>query len=147
MIRGVTKTEGSITVFHPKDNLDTVHVKAFVKKIHELLDSGRLYLVLDLAEVEEICLLGMVSISTIFNKCRQMGGALKIASLTDEVHDAFLETNLINTVDVYDGVLDAIKSFRHENLLKAKTLSGSYFVQEKNSFVAWDRLPAGHFYH
>lgn len=142
MIRGITKTEGSITVFHLKDNLDTAHVKAFARKIHELLESGRIFLVLDLSQVEEICLLGLVSISNVFNKCRQVGGALKIAGLTNSVRESFEDTNLINTVEVYDNVLEAIKSYRSANLLKAKNLSGSFFDEEHQSFVPWDRLQA-----
>lgn len=110
------------------------------------MESGRLFLVLDLSQVEEVCLLGMVSISAIFNKCRQEGGALKIAGLTEEVREAFEETNLINTIEVYENVLEAIKSFRSTNLLKARSYSGSFYVQENNSFVAWDRLQARNYY-
>ncbi len=142
MIRGITKTEGSITVFHLKDNLDTQHVKAFARKIYDLMETGRIFLVLDLSQVDEVCLMGMVSISAIFNKCRQMGGALKIAGLTEPVRESFEETNLINTVEVFDNVLEAIKSFRSTNLLKTKSLSGSYFVEENQAFVPWERLQA-----
>jgi len=142
MIRGITKTEGSITVFHLKDNLDTHHVKAFVRKIHDLMESGRIFLILDLSQVQEVCLLGMVSISNIFNKCRQQGGSLKISGLTTEVRECFEETNLINTIEIQENVLEAIKSFRSTNLLKAKNLSGSFYIEEENSFVPWDRLQA-----
>src|SRR5690606_37658174 len=105
MIRGVTKTEGSVTIFHLKDNLTPKKVKAFVQKSQDLIDSGRVNLILDLGSVHEICLMGLVSISSIFNKCRNAGGALKICSLTPEVRRAFRETNPINTVEVFDTAL------------------------------------------
>jgi len=146
MIRGVTKTEGSISIFHLKDNLTTKKVKSFTKKMQDLLDSGRTHLILDMSSVDDVCLMGLVSISSIFNKCRQLGGALKVCSLTPEVRQAFRETNLINTVEVYDTPLEALKSFRSKNLLKVRAFSGSFYIEEKNAFFAWDRLPARSYY-
>ena len=145
MFEGEMKSEGRITVFHLKDDLSTERVKHFLKKMNDLLAEGRHYLVLDLAEVYEVSLIGMVGISSIFNRCRQAGGALKVAHLTPRVRKAFRNTNLINTIEVYDDVLEAIKSFRSQNLLKAKQYSGSFFLKDRNSFVGWDRLPlSGH---
>lgn len=146
MIRGVTKTEGSVTVFHLKDDLDTDKVKAFIKKIQDLIDSGRSNIIVDMSSCHYICVLGLVSISSIFNKCRQSGGALKIAALTPEVRDAFRETNLINTIEVYDTPLEALKSYQSDNLLKAKAYSGSFYIEEDNAFVPWDRLPVRSYY-
>lgn len=141
MIRSVTQNEGSITVFHLKENLSTEKVKDFTKKMHELIESGRIFISLDLSAVQEVCLLGLVSISSIFNRCRQAGGALKVVGLTPNVRKAFRETNLINTIEVFENSLEAIKSFRSKNLLKSKNLSGSFFIEEKQAFVGWDRLP------
>ena len=141
MFEGELRTEGRITIFQLKDDLTTDRVKPFLRKINDLLLSGRHYLVLDLTEVYETSLMAMVGISSLFNKCRQNGGALKIAGLTPPVRKAFRMTNLINTVEVFDDVLDAVKSFKSTNLLKSKTLSGSFFLKDKNAFVGWDRLP------
>jgi hypothetical protein len=66
---------------------------------------------------------------------------LKVASLTPSVRRSFRQTNLINTIEVFDDVMDAVKSFRSHNLLKSKTFAGSFFIKEQNSFVGWDRLP------
>lgn len=146
MIRSVTKTEGNITVFHLKENLDVRKVKAFAKKASELIEAGRIHLVLDLSGVDEICLMGLVAISSLFNKCRQAGGALKVVSLTGRVRRKFRETNLINTIEVFENPVDGIKSFRTKNLLKAHHYSGSFFLEDKQSFVAWDRLSQGAIY-
>jgi anti-anti-sigma factor len=141
MIGGETKFEGRITVFHLKDDLTTDRVKAFLKKMEDLIAQERVFLVVDLASAKEISLMGMVAISAIFNKCRQAGGMLKVASLTPSVRRSFRQTNLINTIEVFDDVMDAVKSFRSHNLLKSKTFAGSFFIKEQNSFVGWDRLP------
>jgi anti-anti-sigma factor len=141
MIDGTSHTEGRITVFHLKDDLTPQKVKAFLRKMEDLLAEDRIHIVLDMAAVYEVSMLGMVAISSIFNKCRQAGGAMKVASLTPMVRKAFRQTNLINTIEVYDDVLEGVKSFRQHNLLKAKTFSGSFYLKDKESFVPWDRLP------
>lgn len=141
MIDGVARNEGKITVFHLKDDLTRENVKSFVIKMNELVEEGRVHLVLDLENVYEVSLLGMMAISYIFNRCRQAGGAFKIAQLTPPVRKGFRLSNLINTVEVYDDVIDAVKSFRSQNLLRSKHFSGSFFVKEKNAFFGWDRLP------
>lgn len=140
MISGTSQQEGRITVFHLKDDLVPSRVKAFLVKMEELLAEGRFFIVLDLSSVQEVSLMGMVAISSIFNKCRQAGGALKIAQLNPLVRRAFRQTNLINTVEVFDEVLEAVKSYRSQNLLKARQFSGSFFLKDRNAFVGWDRL-------
>jgi len=141
MIRASTKQEGSATLFQLKDNLTTRKVKDFARRIQELIDSDRVHLIIDLSEVQEVCLLGLVAISSAFNKCRQNGGALKVCNLTTEVRQVFRETNLINTVEVFDTALDALKSFQSQNLLRSKKYSGSFYIEERNAFFGWDRLP------
>jgi len=142
MIRGVTRTEGAITIFHLRENLSPKKVKPFIKKLQDLIDSGRTHVVLDLSSVNEICVMGLVSISSIFNKCRSLHGAFKVCSLTPEARKIFRDTNLINTIEVFDTPLEALKSFHSENLLRSRHFSGSFYIEEKNAFVGWDRLPA-----
>lgn len=145
MIDGEARNEGRITVFQLKDDLSADRVKSFVKRIYSLLDEGRYHLVIDLSQVYEISLIGMVGLSSIFNRCRQNGGALKVSGLTPAVRKAFRGTNLINTIEVYEETMDAVKSFRSQNLLRTKHYSGSFFLKEKNAFVGWERLPmSGH---
>lgn len=147
MIKGHTQSEGRITVFHLRDDLTTKRAKAFSKKVDALLRQGRHFLILDISEVEEICLLGQVAISSLSNKCRHAGGSLKIAGLSYEVRRSFKRTNLINTIETYDTVLDAVKSYRSENLLKRKNYSGSYYLKDRKAFVAWDELPIPEYVH
>jgi anti-sigma B factor antagonist len=143
MIRSITKKEGSVTVFHLRENLEANRTKAFVKKLYDLVDSGRVHIVLEMSHVKNVSLLGMVAISHLFNRCRQEGGALKVVNLTNHVRESFEESNLINTVEVYGSVVEALKSFQSHNLLEAKRFSGSFYVETENAFVAWDRLPVG----
>ncbi len=141
MIYGETRTEGKVTVFRLLSDLSTENVKPFLKKMNELLDESRVFLILDMSDVEEVSLLGMVAISSVFNRCRQAGGALKIAQLTPPVRRAFRATNLINTIEVYEETVEALKTFNSHNLLKAKNFAGSFFLKDRNAFVGWDRYP------
>ncbi|MDB5038499.1 MAG: hypothetical protein JWQ35_2027 [Bacteriovoracaceae bacterium] len=146
MINGESKQEGKITIFQLRDDLTTSKVKAFLKKMNEIVELGHRFIVLDLSQVDEVCLLAMVSISSIFNRVRQSGGALKIVGLTPSVRRGFRQTNLINTIEVFDEALEAVKSFKSHNLLRSKHFSGSFFLKDSNSFVGWDRLPlTGHY--
>jgi len=146
MINGESRQEGKITVFQLKEDLTTSKVKAFLKKMNQIIEVGHRFIILDLSKVDEVCLLGMVSISSIFNRCRQMGGALKISGLTPNVRKSFRQTNLINTIEVFDESIEAIKSFKTNNLLRSKHFSGSFYIKDSNSFVGWDRLPqTGHY--
>ncbi len=141
MIEGQAKKEGKVTIFQVRDDLTSERVKSFLKRIDEIISSGNLYIILDLSHVEETSMLALVAISSLSNQCRQSGGILKVAGLQSQVRRAFRRTNLINTVEVYDEVLDAIRSFKSQNLLKGKGHSGSFYVKDLNAFVPWDRLP------
>ena len=141
MIEGQAKKEGKITIFQVRDDLTSERVKSFLKRVDEIISNGNRYVVLDLSHVEEASMLALVAISSLSNQCRQAGGILKVAGLQPTVRRAFRKTNLINTVEVYDEVLDAIRSFKSQNLLKSKSASGSFYVKDLNAFVPWDRLP------
>ena len=141
MIEGQAKKEGKITIFQVRDDLVSERVKSFMKKVDQMISSGNRFIVLDLTHVEEISMLALVAISSLSNQCRQAGGILKVAGLQTLVRRAFRRTNLINTVEVYDETLDAIRSFKSQNLLKGKSHSGSFYVADLNAFVPWDRLP------
>jgi len=141
MIRSVTKSEGNVCVFHLKEDLPPKKVKSFLRKVSDLIDGGRVNIILDLSSVSEISTIGLVAISSLFNRCRSLGGSLKICSLTPPVRAEFRETNLINTVEVFDTPLEAMKAFHSQNLLKARNYSGSFYIENRNAFVAWDRIP------
>lgn len=147
MLKNNMQNLGKITVFHLNEDLPASRVKIFTKKLHELIESGRTNISLDLSGVREVSLLGLVAISSIFNKCAQMGGALKIVGLTPKVRKLFRDTNLINTIEVYESSLEAMQSFRSRNLLKSKAQPGAFYLEDSNLFVAWDRLPARSPYH
>lgn len=141
MIRSIIKTEGSVSVFYVQEDLRARRVKDFAKKLNGLIDSGRIDLILDLGHVTEISMIALVTISSAFNKCRQQGGNLKISGLTPDVRNAFRETNLINTLEVYDSALEALKSFQRKNIIQSKNYTGSYYNNDSGCFVSWERIP------
>jgi anti-anti-sigma factor len=142
MLKNNTQNLGKITVFHLNEDLPPNRVKVFTKTLNDLVESGRVHISLDLSGTREISLIGLVAISSIFNKCAQLGGSLKIVGLTPKVRSLFRETNLINTIEVYENSLEAIQSFRSKSLVKAKAHPGAFYFEDTNSFVAWDRLQA-----
>lgn len=141
MINGALRQEGRIVIFHLHEDLHNGNVKAFMKRLYDLVEKGRTQMVLDLSEVMDVSLMGMVAISALFNKCRQKGGAFKVACLNPTVRRSFRNTNLINTIECYEELLEAVKSFSSQNLLRSRHYSGSFYLKERGAFVGWDRIP------
>jgi anti-sigma B factor antagonist len=138
---GQIQNKGKLTIYKLCDPLTVSNVKPFLIEMHSLIAEGKTHIILDLSDVKIICLMAMVGISNLFNECRLKGGALKVACLSPQVRRAFSQTNLINTVEIFEEASEAAKSFESKNLLKSQTLSGSYFMEDSESFVVWDRIP------
>ena len=103
--------EGNVSIYRFRGPLTTGYVKSFVKEVYDLIGNKQTQIIIDLSEVKMICLMGMVSISNIYNECRQNSGALKVAGLTPQVKRVFQQTNLINTIEIFESVSEAYKSF------------------------------------
>ncbi len=81
------------------------------KMVRELVDGGRLKILLNLAEVHYIDSAGVGELVNTFTTVRGAGGELKIASLTKRVHDVIQLTRLYTIFDVQPDEHSALKSF------------------------------------
>ncbi len=84
--------------------------------IRELVAAGKKKVILNLAEVRYIDSSGIGEISANTTTLGRMGGALRIAHLTDKVQDLLVITKLLSAFDCYDTVEEALDSFDAEKL-------------------------------
>ena len=79
--------------------------------VRQLLETGRKYIVLNLADVTYIDSSGIGELVSSFTAVKKEGGELKLLHLTKKVHDLLLITKLFTVFDVHDDEEKAIASF------------------------------------
>ena len=79
--------------------------------VRQLLDQGRKFIVLNLADVSYIDSSGIGELVSSFTAAKKEGGELKLLNLTKKVHDLLLITKLFTVFDVHDDEEKAIASF------------------------------------
>jgi len=104
-----TEIFNDVIVVHAPDELNRDQSEAFETRLCTL---DRRRVVLDLDGVESIDSQGLTSLLDVQDKLRATGGELKIAA-TNATNRKILEiTRLDQQLEVFDSVLDAVKSFR-----------------------------------
>jgi len=84
---------------------------ALRKTVRDLLDKGKKKIVVNLAEVHYIDSSGVGELVGSFTATRNQGGDLKLANLTEKVHDLLQITKLYTIFDIKDDEFTAVKSF------------------------------------
>jgi anti-sigma B factor antagonist len=79
--------------------------------VRDLLDQGRKFIVLNLADVAYIDSSGIGEMVSSFTTVRKEGGELKLLNLTKKVHDLLLITKLFTVFDVHTDEGKALASF------------------------------------
>ncbi len=79
--------------------------------VRQLLETGRRYIVLNLADVSYIDSSGIGELVSSFTAVKKEGGELKLLHLTKKVHDLLLITKLFTVFDVHNDEEKAIASF------------------------------------
>ena len=80
-------------------------------KLHELIESGKLKVVVDLSAVSWINSSGLGILIGALTTIRNAGGELKIASVTDRIQRLLQITKLDKVFDIYDTVESAVAVF------------------------------------
>lgn len=100
---------GDVIVVHPPDELGEDYAAEFENYLPNL---ERSFVVLDLDGTEMIDSAGLTALLNVQEKLRGGGGDVKI-STTNAANRKILEiTRLDQTLEVFDSVIDAVKSFR-----------------------------------
>lgn len=104
-----TETFGDCVVVHAPQDLGRDQCDRFE---HLMLSLERVRLVLDLDNVEQIDSAGLTSILNVQEALQALDGDVKI-SVSSPVNRKILElTRLDRRLDVFESVIDAVKSYR-----------------------------------
>ncbi len=104
-----TEIFGDVIVVHTPDELGADHAEEFASYATRL-ERGRV--VLDLDHTELLDSAGLEAMLNVQDKLREAGGDVKVAT-TNNVNRKILEiTRLDQHVEVFDSVVEAVKSFR-----------------------------------
>jgi anti-sigma B factor antagonist len=110
---GTCRDAGDVSVLDFSGDITLGEGSATLRKmVRELVDGGRLKILLNLAEVHYIDSAGVGELVNTFTTVRGAGGELKIANLTKRVHDVIQLTRLYTIFDVQPDEHSALKSFR-----------------------------------
>lgn len=102
---------GDVTVLHLEGQLVLGDGDdAFRDTVNELMDHGRLKLVVDLADVSYIDSAGIGVLIGRYLSVRRRNGDMKLANLTNRSRRVMTITHLLTVFEAYDSVDDAVKS-------------------------------------
>ena len=104
-----TEVFGNVVVVHSPEELGADQADAFE---HFLADTTPRQIVLDTDNTEMLDSQGLTALLNALDQARKQGGDIKIAT-TNSVNRKILEiTRLDQQLDVFESVIDAVKSFR-----------------------------------
>ena len=81
------------------------------RKLTQLLEHGRLRIIINLGEVPYMDSSGLGAIVRCYSAVRKAGGELKLINLTQRMLDLLTITKLTTLFDTYDTEEEALKSF------------------------------------
>jgi anti-sigma B factor antagonist len=111
-LRATNRDIGDTTVVDISGRITLGEGSALLRTlVRQLLDQGRKFIVLNLADVTYIDSSGIGELVSSFTAVRKEGGELKLLNLTKKVHDLLLITKLFTVFDVHNDEEKAISSF------------------------------------
>lgn len=81
------------------------------EKLHELIDQGKLKVVIDLGGVDWMNSTGLGILISGLTTLRNNNGELKLANVTDKIQSLLTITKLVTVFEAFDSIEDAVKSF------------------------------------
>src|SRR6516165_11539131 len=103
---------GSITLVDLSGRIALGEGSALLRKtIRDLLDGGRVKIVLNLGDVNYIDSSGIGELVSGFTAVRNRGGELKLLNLTKKINDLLQLTKLFTVFEVYNDEPSAVGSF------------------------------------
>lgn len=100
-----------VTVVVVDGDLDMTSAPHMVRTLTELLDQGKVRLVVDLAGVPYIDSTGLAELIGAMKRARQAGGDLRLCALQGEVLQVIQMTRLSQAMAVYPRRRDAVASW------------------------------------
>ena len=81
------------------------------EKLHDLIDQGKLKVVIDLGGVDWMNSTGLGILISGLTTLRNNNGELKLANVTDKIQSLLTITKLVTVFEAFDSIEDAVKSF------------------------------------
>ena len=107
-----TRETGSIILVDLSGRIALGEGSALLRKtVRDILDSGRVKIILNLGDVNYIDSSGIGELVSGFTAVRNRGGELKLLNLTKKIHDLLQITKLFTVFDVYTDEPTALRSF------------------------------------
>jgi len=106
------REDKSVTILELKGNImGGEDETTFYDQLHELIDKGRIKVVLDLSRVEWINSRGLGILISGLTTMKNNSGELKLARTSEKVESLLTMTRLITAFEHYDSVDEAVASF------------------------------------
>lgn len=105
-----TTTVGASTVVTPKDSLIDKNSEALETLLNELLTQQKTHIILDCKAVSFLDSKALELLLQTHEELKNRGGALRIIGLNAVCQDILFATRLINLLNVYDDIHNAVVS-------------------------------------
>jgi anti-anti-sigma factor len=102
---------GDVTVVFIDGNVLQENVPIFRVKLLELVEEGKVKVVLDMVASNYISSMCLATIVDVKKKVNELGGDLKLARVNKLVRNLLETTSLIKKVETFEDVESAVKSF------------------------------------
>jgi anti-anti-sigma factor len=102
---------GDVSVVSIDGNVLQEHVSVFRKTLLDLVEEGKIKIVLDMMSSNYISSLCLATIADVKKMVKDLGGDLKLSRINKLVQNLLDTTNLVKKVETFDDVNAAVKSF------------------------------------
>ena len=103
---------GDVTILDVKGKLSLAEGDLVLKdKIHSLVQSGNLKVLLNLADVSYIDSSALGVMVSGYTTMKRAGGKLSLLHLTKRSHELMVITKLVDVFDFFDSEKEAVESF------------------------------------
>ena len=106
------RDEGAVVIVTPDGSISQEEVPIFRVKLSELLEEGKINIVLDMGETQYMSSIGLAVMVDIKKRAIERNGDVKLAQTNYLVRNLLAMTNLLKKMEVYDTIEEAVQSFR-----------------------------------
>lgn len=106
-----TRQSGDVTILEIDGRLDLVSSSTLKDRLHEYLQDGRSFIVLNGAAMDFINSSGLGRLISVLKDVRLAGGRMVLSSLTPFVDEMLTLTQLNNVFEIYESDEAAVASF------------------------------------
>ena len=106
----IQETDGVVEII-VDGNVMQENISQFKNRLHDLIDNGKLKMVLNLVATEYISSLCLAVIVDVKNRLSGLDGDIKLAMPNRVIRNLLEITNLVRKIELYDTLEEAIQAF------------------------------------